>query len=286
LLIVKTTPSGFAGVAPLANAPGAAISAKKPAIVMRKSIEIPPLAGIRPTGRWAHASTRAHEGATREPARKFPSLPGAPEHRSAVRGAWFGRESRGEAERRERFETLALPLAPVLRAAARRAVGRAEFADDLVQETYLRAYRSFDAFVPGTNERAWLFTILYSVCANHRRYEHVRRTESIDDLEARASRALALADPTAERAVEAGATLAWRGTESERALRTLPEPFRAAVELVDLAELSYEEAAAIVGCPVGTLRSRLFRGRRVLASMLVDRARELGLQASRGRRDA
>ncbi len=150
----------------------------------------------------------------------------------------------------------------------------------------MRAYRSFDAFEPGTNSRAWLFTILYSVCNDHHRRERIRAAQSIEDFEERFGRPLAIEDPRAQRAILEQPELGWRGTDAERALSELPEPFRRAVELVDLAEFSYEEAAQVVGCPVGTLRSRLFRGRRALASVLVESARTLGLQAHRGNGDA
>jgi len=158
--------------------------------------------------------------------------------------------------------------APALRAAARRLVRGAASADDLVQESLLRAYRTFDNFAPGTNARAWLFTILYSVFANtHRRARIERQTVPIEDLETRFDRGLELAQTTAVAPLESvlrSEDLA----QLERALDALPEPFRSAVLLVDLDELSYEDAAAIMTCPVGTLRSRLFRGRRALAALL------------------
>jgi RNA polymerase sigma factor (sigma-70 family) len=85
------------------------------------------------------------------------------------------------AQRRAHFEGIALPHAPRLRAAAWRWCGQRAAADDAVQETFLRAYRTFDSFRPGTNARAWLFTILYSVCANEHARNRVRRWVPLDE---------------------------------------------------------------------------------------------------------
>lgn len=135
-------------------------------------------------------------------------------------------------------------------------------AADLVQETMLRAYRTFERFTPGTNCRAWLFTILYSVFLNHR----ARRAPLLLSPERIDAFAANTAEPT---------TGEW-SPEVERALAGLPEAFRAVVVLVDVEGLSYEEASAAIGCPVGTVRSRLFRGRTLLAAALDDFARKEG----------
>ena len=183
-------------------------------------------------------------------------------------------------DRRLEFERVALPLAPSLRASARRLTRPAEAADDLVQETFLRAYRTFDSFLPGTNARAWLFTILYSIHKNASRKHHTSLgTVSMNAMEERFERGLDFPDPEAHRAVLDNPRLVWDGSEAQQALAALPEPFRAAVALVDLDDLSYEEAAEVLGCPVGTLRSRLFRGRKVLAVGLADWARRTGRRA-------
>lgn len=133
-----------------------------------------------------------------------------------------------------------------------------------MQETLLRAYRTFENFRPGTNCRAWLFTILYSVFFNER--TRLRPTlltaEQLDRVPAAASDVQLAESPWSE--------------EVERALARLPIAFRAAVLLVDVEGLSYEEAATAAGCVVGTLRSRLFRGRKLLGAMLRDHARAAG----------
>lgn len=175
-------------------------------------------------------------------------------------------------ERRQRFEAEATPFMKAVYNTALRLTRREEDASDLLQETYLRAYRTFDGFTPGTNCKAWLFTILYSIFVN--RYRKERREPaivSIDDVEEKFHRMLR-ADI---QAAPAGQKL-WTDTEVEAALGELPESFRSAVLLVDVEEFSYEEAAAVLGCPVGTLRSRLFRARKLLAVSLREYARRAG----------
>jgi RNA polymerase sigma-70 factor (ECF subfamily) len=149
---------------------------------------------------------------------------------------------------------------------------RAE-AEDLVQETYLRAFRGFHRFNPGTNCRAWLFTIM--------------RNELLRRLRGHGREVL---DEHAEDLVDTDAVdvgVVRRSPEEEflqsvlhgdvdRALNTLTAPFRDVVVLVDLAGLTYEEAAGVLGCPRGTVMSRLFRARARLRRALVRLAREHG----------
>ncbi|HEV8579414.1 MAG TPA: sigma-70 family RNA polymerase sigma factor [Thermoanaerobaculia bacterium] len=182
---------------------------------------------------------------------------------------------------RDRFESLALPHLAALHRVAFGLTHHSADAADLVQETLLRAYRTFANFAPGTDEKAWLFTILYSIAANKFRTRQRRPTEvSIEALEEQRQRAVEIADWRGQEEMLGNPRLAWEGSEVARALADLPEPFRVAVQLVDLGELSYEEAAAAAGCPVGTLRSRLFRGRRRLAAQLREVARAAGLPVS------
>lgn len=174
--------------------------------------------------------------------------------------------------RRERFEAEAVVHLPAVYSAACRLTRREEDASDLAQETMLRAYRTFESFRPGTNARAWLLTILYSVFVN--RYHRERREPvqvSIEEMESRYARVLAA--PGSEPIITGSVWTEW---EVEMAVAELPEPFRAAVLLVDVEELTYEEAAAALGCAVGTVRSRLFRARRLLAAALADFARDRG----------
>jgi len=177
-------------------------------------------------------------------------------------------------ERRRQFEAIALPFTQALYNTALRLTSDPEDAADIVQETYLRAYRTFDNFRPGTNAKAWLFTILYSVFINRRKKAR-REVGPLPPEELEERYRLFVEAP----AGEPGDVEAWGARwprEIEAALRALPEAFRAAVLLVDVQELSYEEAAGVLGCPVGTVQSRLFRGRRLLFAALEDYARRAG----------
>lgn len=184
-------------------------------------------------------------------------------------------EDSDSAARRTAFEAETLPHLGRLFAAARRFAYPGIDAEDLVQETYLRAYRTFDNYVVGTNARAWLLTILYSVFAN--RYRRRRREPEActdDELERKADRERGGED-WEKLLLDAATAGSWgTGPIVEEALRGLPDEFREAVLLIDLEELTYAEAADALGCPVGTVRSRLYRGRRLLA-------RDLGAYAAR-----
>jgi RNA polymerase sigma-70 factor (ECF subfamily) len=157
--------------------------------------------------------------------------------------------------RDERFEAEMLPQLRSLFGAAYRMTGNAHDAEDLVQETFLRAHRAFDRFAPGSNARAWLHTILHRV-----RTDAFRRTKRRPE--------------TVELTGEGPATpppqdaLASGREELERALQGLPDAFRVAVVLRDVQELSYAEIAAALGIPVGTVMSRIHRGRSLLRAAL------------------
>ncbi|MCC6316847.1 MAG: sigma-70 family RNA polymerase sigma factor [Gemmatimonadaceae bacterium] len=152
-------------------------------------------------------------------------------------------------------------------------------AEDLVQETYLRAFRSWLTFQPGSDARRWLFTIARN--AFLRNLERERHHVSLDD-----------GDPDAMSAIQHYAGLASDGTDQllarvdlapalTEAIGQLNEPFRSAVVLVDVEGQSYEEAAAVLEVPIGTVRSRLFRGRRQLQEMLAEYARDAGFAGAR-----
>lgn len=178
------------------------------------------------------------------------------------------------AERRAAFERVALPVAPALYRTARRLSHRADDAGDLVQETLLRAYRTFESFQEGTNAKAWLFTILYSIQSNIWRRERREPDEvSLDDLDERFQRAASSNTLDAEQRL---LTRLDASAEVDGALRRLPDAYRAVVLLVDVEELTYEEAATVLNCPIGTIRSRLARGRKVLFVELHDYAKRIG----------
>lgn len=174
---------------------------------------------------------------------------------------------------RVRFEAVALPFTKPLYHTALHLTHRPEDASDLVQETYLRAYRTFHNFAPGTNCKAWLFTILYSVFVNkYRKEQREPEAVSIEELEEKFHRFLT----TVEWEPHWAQNPAEVGAEVDQALNLLPEGFRLAVLLVDVEEMSYEEAAAILNCPVGTVRSRLFRARKLLFVELQQYAQRKG----------
>jgi RNA polymerase sigma-70 factor (ECF subfamily) len=191
------------------------------------------------------------------------------------------RVTRNEAEQREydlSFEREALPwLDDVYRFALSLTRNEAD-ADDIVQETYLRAYRSWHTFERGSDARRWLFTICRNAFLRTR--ERARHQVDLEDAD--------LETVASQIAESAGA----RGADDRllarvdlapalsRALDALPEPFQSVVTLVDVEDQSYEAAAEILGVPIGTVRSRLFRGRRLLQQMLAEYARDAGFQTA------
>ena len=175
-------------------------------------------------------------------------------------------------DRRARFEREALVHLDSMYRVARRLTGDAADADDLVQDALLKAYRGWDTFTPGTNARAWLLTILRNAFINEYR-RRSRRPETVPLDTAEASAALpetGADDPQArffDRIVD---------DEVLRAVDALPEAFREAVVLSDIEGLDYRETARVLGVPVGTVKSRLFRGRRLLKTKLYQYAVEMG----------
>jgi RNA polymerase sigma-70 factor, ECF subfamily len=143
-------------------------------------------------------------------------------------------------------------------------------AEDLVSETIVRAFDRWEQYTLGTNARAWLFTILYHVFINRRRVEHREVLFSENDDESPRFDVLADSDP------ERDFYDAIVDDEVTRAIDSLPEQYREAVLLSDLHEFRYAEIAEILGVPVGTAKSRLHRGRRMLQSKLIRYAVEMG----------
>jgi RNA polymerase sigma-70 factor, ECF subfamily len=173
------------------------------------------------------------------------------------------------------FEREALPwLDDVYRFALSLTRNEAD-ADDIVQETYLRAYRSWHTFERGSDARRWLFTI----CRNAFLRTRERSRHQVDleegDVEALASQVAesAASQPDDDRLL----TRLDLGPALSRAMERLAEPFRSTVTLVDVEDQSYEAASDILGVPIGTVRSRLFRGRRLLQQMLTEYARDAGI---------
>jgi RNA polymerase sigma-70 factor, ECF subfamily len=178
---------------------------------------------------------------------------------------------------RERFEREVLPLLPNLYSAALRMTRNPADAEDLVQETYLRAYRGFSGFEEGTNLRAWMYRILTNTFINsYRKKQREPVTVQEDDLDE-----WYLFDKLGESGVEPSAEAevirSMPDEDVQNALEALPEGFRLAVLLADVEGFSYKEIAEILGIPIGTVMSRLHRGRRALEKALWERVRERGL---------
>ena len=149
----------------------------------------------------------------------------------------------------------------------------------MVQETFLRAYRSWHTFIPGTDCRRWLFTICRNVFLRSR--ERQRPTVDLEDGEQDAVAAGSVYAAARERGYDDIYARLDLAPALREALDELAEPFRSAVILVDVEDLSYESAAEVMGVPIGTVRSRLFRGRRLLQEKLVTVAEDLGFPGSR-----
>ncbi|NLE48792.1 MAG: sigma-70 family RNA polymerase sigma factor [Sandaracinaceae bacterium] len=186
--------------------------------------------------------------------------------------------SRKTNAKREAFEAEAMPHLESLYLAARRLTRSETEADDLVQDTMLKAYRFFDRFEPGTNMRAWLLKIQTNSYINRYR----RR------LRERAFREGEDARPVSESMMSRGAIRALSNPldEAQRrmlaaaiqeALDSLNESQRMLIVLADLEELAYKEIAEILGCPVGTVMSRLHRARKAMQAHLIDHAIDLGI---------
>lgn len=183
--------------------------------------------------------------------------------------------SRDPRSRDERFRAEALPhLSAVSRFALALARDEAD-ADDLVQETFLRAFRNWDQFEPGSECRAWLFAI----CRNtyFRTSGREQKVTAHDDADVEALGAAAVHAAARSDGVEDVFERADTMAHIRAAIDNLPDPFREVVVLVDLEEQSYDDAARILDVPKGTVRSRLFRGRRLLQERLIEHARDAGL---------
>jgi len=159
------------------------------------------------------------------------------------------------------FERDALPHLGAVYGFALRLTRRYEDAHDLTQDTFLRAFQRFSGFTQGTNCKAWLFTITYSIFVNgyHRQRRETTSLSSDHDV---------LVPPNAPARSGSAAARAGAAADVEAALAELGSEFRSVVLLVDVDGLSYEEAADVLACPIGTVRSRLFRGRKLLADRL------------------
>jgi RNA polymerase sigma-70 factor (ECF subfamily) len=178
------------------------------------------------------------------------------------------------AQRDAEFERDALPWLDDVYRFAHSLTRDESDADDIVQETYLRAYRSWHTFIPGTECRRWLFTICRNVFLRSR--ERQRPTVDLEDGEQDAVAAGSVYAAARERGYDDLYARLDLAPALQDALDELAEPFKSAVILVDVEDMSYETAAQVMGVPIGTVRSRLFRGRRLLQEKLLTVAQDLG----------
>ena len=166
----------------------------------------------------------------------------------------------------DEFEAAAMPHMNDIYRSAARLLGSATGADDVVQDVYLQAWKSFGQFQTGTNCRAWLFKILFNTLHHYRRkWRNVRMIQDSEEI--------------LEQASSPPPSLPEHITDEEilAALADVPDDFRAVALLVDVEEFSYKEAAGILNVPIGTVMSRLSRGRKLLRERLAATALSYGL---------
>ena len=190
-------------------------------------------------------------------------------------------ESQTAVDARTQFEEQALPYMDQLYAAAMRMTRNPADAADLVQETFVKAFGSWKTFTQGTNLKAWLYRILTNTYINtYRKKQREPYQSPIDDLQDWQLGGAQSTTSTTARSAEAEAIDRMPASVVKEALQSIPEDFRMAVYLADVEGFAYQEIADIMKTPIGTVMSRLHRGRRLLRDLLSDYAAERGITAS------
>ena len=191
----------------------------------------------------------------------------------------FNKKNKMNSEERKAFHEEAVPHIDALYGTALRLTKSESDAEDLIQETMLKAFRYFDKYENGTNCKAWLFKIMHNTFINRYRKKQKRKEYLIDDdYRPLQERAEAPEHTPFHENFESEEHLYFKmfGDEVKQALQEVPVDFRMVVLLADLQDFAYKEIAEIMDCPIGTVMSRLYRGRRMLQAQLADYARAEG----------